>query len=196
MPYFAGKKSIMADQPTWQQRDPFGEKILLTRWDWRDARLLAWIDKFVEFGWRDSVKNVQRQNAIRTHQLVRSIKWRTWADSGGDRQVWQARYLYYAKFVELALGRRNPFRALPPEIGEPRWLPIQMPDRKRKAKPSIPTEMRRQGAKFVTMLEEKYSFHGIAMMAYALGPSIENKKLVRRLLFETKLSKVAREARA
>lgn len=185
----------MADTPLWQQRDPFGEKILLEKFDWRDARLLAWIDKFVEFGWRDSVGNVQRLDAIKTKKLLRSIKWRTWADSGGDRQVWQVRYIYYAKFVELALGRGNPFRALPPEIDMPRWQPIQMPDRKRRAKPSIPTELRRQARKFTTMLEESYSFHGIAMMAYALGPSTQNKALIRRLLFQTKFSKVARETR-
>lgn len=185
----------MAKQPLWQQRDPFGESILLTKWDWRDDRLLAWIDKFVEFGWRDSVGNVQRLEAIKTKQLLRSIKWRTWADAGGNRQVWQVRYNYYAKFVELALGRGDPFKQLPPAIDQRKWPAIQMPDRKRKAKPSIPTELRKQGRKFVTMLEDKYSYHGIAMMVYALGPSIENKTLLRRLLFQTKLTKVARETR-
>lgn len=185
----------MADSPAYLQRDPFGEKILLEKFDWRDARLLAWIDRFVEFGWRDSVGNIQRLNAMQTKALLRSIKWRTWADCGGDRQTWQVRYNYYAKFVELALGRGLPFKALPPEIDMPRWQPIHMPDRKRRAKPSIPTELRRQGARFVSMLEASYSFHGIAMMVYALGPSIQNKALVRRLLFETKFSKVARETR-
>ncbi len=185
----------MADRPLYLQRDPFGEKILLNKFDWRDARLLAWIDKFVEFGWRDSVGNIQRLDAVKTKALLRSIKWRTWADCGGDRQTWQARYNYYAKFVELALGRGNPFRSLPPEIDMPRWMPIRMPDRKRNAKPSIPTELRRQAAKFTTMLEVSYSFHGIAMMVYALGPSIQNKALVRRLLFQAKFSKVARESR-
>lgn len=185
----------MAEQPAHLMRDPMGEKILISRFDWRDARILAWIDKFTEFGWRDSVGNVSRQKARQTGALLRSIKWRTWADAGGDRQVWQVRYNYYAKFVELALGRNMPFRQLPPDIPQPRWQPIPMPDRKRKAKPSIPTEMRRQSAKFVTMLEEKYSFAGIAMMAYALGPSIHNKQMVRRLMFETSGAKVARTAR-
>lgn len=186
----------MADRPGYLQRDQYGEKILTSKFDWRDERMLRWIDKVCEFGWRDSVGNLSRQKAKQTGALIRSIKWRTWADSGGDRQVWQARYLYYAKYVELALGYKMPFLELPPNIPGPRWMPIDMPDgRPRKAKPSIPTEMRRQKAKFVTMLEEQFSFTGIAIIAYALGPSIENKKLIRRLMFETKASKVNREVR-
>ena len=185
----------MAEQATWQQRDPFGEKILLSKFDWRDQRMLQWIDKVCEYGWRDSVGNLSRQKAKQTGALIRSVKWRTWADSGGDRQVWQARYLYYAKYVELALGRKMPFIELPPGIPGPNWQPIPMPDRPRKAKPSIPTEMRRQKAKFVTMLEERFSFAGIAMIAYALGPSIENRLMIRRLMFETKGSKASRKAR-
>lgn len=182
----------MADQPIYLQRDPYGEKIELSRFDWRDERIIRWIEKFCEFGWKDSMKNIRRQDAIQTGALLRSIKWRTWADSGGDRQVWQARYNYYAKFVELALGRNLPFRQLPPPIGEPQWAPIRMPDRKRRAKPSIPTEMRKQGAKFVTMLENHYSFAGIAMLAYALGPNIHNRALIHRLQFEAKSGKITR----
>lgn len=185
----------MAEQATWQMRDPFGDKILLSKFDWRDARMIAWIDKVCEFGWRDSMGNLTRQKVKSTGALMRSLKWRTWADSGGDRQVWQARYLYYAKFVELALGRKMPFVQLPPDIPGPKWHPIAMPDRPRRAKPSIPTEMRRQKAKFVTMLEERFSFAGIAMIAYALGPSINNKRMIRRLMYETRGTKVNREVR-
>lgn len=185
----------MADQPLWQQKDPYGEKILLSRFDWRDSRILAAIDKFVEFGWKDSVANVRRQNAIHTGQLLRSIKWRTWNDSNGDRQVFQARYLYYAKFVELALGKNMPFKALPPEIPFAQWNPIKMPDRPRKAKPSIATEMRKQRERFISMLEARYSFAGTAMIMYALGPGIENRQLVRRLMFESKGAKVASNVR-
>ena len=183
----------MADgRPLALQNDPYGERIELMKFDWRDARVLQWIDKFVEFGWRDSVGNVNRQKARQTGALLRSIKWRTWADSGGDRQVFTARYNYYAKFVELALGRKMPFVELPPAIPQRKWQPIAMPDRKRKAKPSIPTEMRKQSRKFVTMLEDRFSYHGMAIMIYALGPSVHNKRLIEQLLTQGRLSQTVR----
>jgi len=185
----------MADgRPLALQRDAYGEMIEAVKFDWRDARVLQWIDKFVEFGQLDSEGNIKRQKAKQTGALLRSIKWRTWNDSGGNRQVFEARYNYYAKFVELALGRKMPFVELPPAIPQRRWQPIEMPDRPRKAKPSIPTEMRKQARKFVTMLEDRYSYHGIAMMVYALGPSIQNKQMIRSLLFDARLSQTMRRA--
>lgn len=183
---------MAAERPLALQNDPYGERIELMKFDWRDARVLQWIDKFVEFGWRDSVGNVNRQKARQTGALLRSIKWRTWADSGGDRQVFTARYNYYAKFVELALGRKMPFVELPPAIPQRKWQPIAMPDRKRKAKPSIPTEMRKQSRKFVTMLEDRFSYHGMAIMIYALGPSVHNKRLIEQLLTQGRLSQTVR----
>ena len=185
----------MAERPLALQNDPYGEKIELMKFDWRDARVLQWIDKFVEFGWRDSTGNITRQKARQTGALLRSIKWRTWADAGGDRQVFTARYNYYAKFVELALGRGNPFKELPPSIPQRKWSAIKMPDRKRKAKPSIPTEMRKQSRKFVTMLEDRYSFFGMAIMIYALGSSIENKRLINQLITRGRFSQTVRHAR-
>ena len=183
----------MAERPLALQRDPYGERIELMKFDWRDRRVLAWIDKFVEFGQVDSEGNINRQHAKQTGALLRSIKWRTWNDSGGNRQVFEARYLYYAKFVELALGRNMPYIGLPPAIDRRKWDPIKMPDgRPRKAKPSIPTEMRKQARKFTTMLEDRYSFHGMAIMVYALGPSVKNKALIRKLMFEGRLSETMR----
>ena len=182
----------MAETPLHLQNDPYGEKIELMKFDWRDARVLQWIDKFVEFGWRDSTGNITRQKARQTGALLRSIKWRTWADSGGDRQVFTARYNYYAKFVELALGRKMPFVELPPAIQMRKWPAIQMPDRSRKAKPSIPTEMRKQSRKFVTMLEDRFSYHGMAIMIYALGPSVHNKRLINQLITQGRLSQTVR----
>jgi len=181
----------MADnRPLSLQSDPYGDKIELYRMDWRDERVLRWVRKFAEFGEVDSKGNITRQRAYQSGSLLRSVKWRAWNDSGGDRQVFRARYLYYAKFVELALGRNMPFKELPPAIPGRKWQPIAMPDRPRKAKPSIPTEMRRQAAKFTTMLEDRYSFAGIAMMVYALGPSVHNHQLLRRLLFDAKGGRV------
>ena len=175
----------MADdnRPFALERDRYGENIELMKFDWRDQRVLQWIDKFVEFGQQDSKGNIIRQE-VHQGALLRSIYWRTWNDYGGDRQVFEAKYLYYAKFVELALGKNMPYIGLPPAIQQRKWGPIQMPDgRPRKAKPSIATEMRKQARKFTTMLEDRYSFAGIAMMVYALGPAIQNKAMIERLLY-------------
>ena len=185
---------MAAERPLALQRDAYGEMIEAVKFDWRDARVLQWIDKFVEFGQLDSEGNIKRQNAKQTGALLRSIKWRTWNDSGGDRQVFEARYNYYAKFVELALGRKMPFKELPPAIPQRKWQPIAMPDRPRKAKPSIPTEMRKQARKFTTMLEDRFSYHGMAILVYALGPSIHNQQLIRDLLNQGRFSQTVRNA--
>ena len=131
--YFAGKKAQhkndMAEdnRPLALQRDPYGENIKVMKFDWRDEQILRWIDKFVEFGQKDTKGNVVRQNARRTGALLRSIYWRTWNTSGGDMQVFEARYKYYAKFVELALGKNMPFKALPPGITRRKWDPSPCP---------------------------------------------------------------------
>ena len=192
--YFADKKLTMAERPLALQRDPYGDNIELMKFDRRDARVLKWIDKFVEFGQLDSEGNIERQKAKQSGALLRSIKWRTWNDSGGNRQVFEARYNYYAKFVELALGKNMPFKELPPAIGMRKWQPIAMPDRSRKAKPSIPTEMRKQARKFTTMLEDRYAWHGLALMIYALGPSIHNRERIQQLLFNGRLSETIKNA--
>ena len=151
------------------------------------------------FWFMDATKAVNQRrfqtnlDTKQTGALLRSLQWRTWNDSGGDRQVFEAKYNYYAKFVELALGRNMPFIGLPPGIPRRKWQPIQMPDgRPRKAKPSIATEMRRQAAKFTTMLEDRYSFAGIAMMVYALGPAIQNKALLEHLLYRERYGRTLR----
>ena len=203
--YLAGKKdSIMADNktPLALQRDPYGERILVKRFDWRDEKVLAWIARFPEFGMRDSKGNVIRQQSVykdgknagkprSSGALLRSIYWRTWNSNGGDMQVFEARYKYYAKFVELALGKGNPFKALPPGIPHRKWQPIDMPDRKRKARPSIPTEMRKQAAKFTTMLEDQFLFHGLAMIVYPFNNSINNQSLIDRLLYQKRAMRAA-----
>lgn len=164
---------------------------MVKRFDWRDEQVLAWIQKFVEFGQKDARDNVTRQKAMHTGALLRSIYWRTWNSSGGDMQVFEARYKYYAKFVELALGKRMPFKALPPGITRKKWGPIVMPDRPRRAKPSIPTEMRKQAAKFTTMLEDNFLYHGIAMIVYPFNNSIENTDLIDRLLYQKRAMRAA-----
>lgn len=185
-------------RPLALQRDPYGERIKVQKFDWRDEQVLAWIQKLVEFGQRDSRANVARQasdGGKRKRQssgaLLRSIYWRTWNSSGGDMQVFEARYKYYAKFVELALGRGYPFKQLPPAIPHRKWGPITMPDRPLKARPSIPTEMRKQAAKFTTMLEDNFLYHGIAMIVYPFNNSIENRDLIDRLLYQKRAMRAA-----
>lgn len=179
----------MADRPTWQQRDPYGEKILSGTFDWRDQRMLEHINKFKTFGKMDSKANIKRQRSIQSGKLLRSVAWKTWSESGGDVQVFHAHYLYYSKFVELALGRGNPYIGLPPGIPVRQWQPIRMPDgRKRKARPSIPTEMRKRARRFTTYVQDHFSYAGIAMMVYAMRPDAAYAERINRALFSRGLS--------
>ena len=75
------------DNPLWRQRDPYGEGILATHFDWRDKRIIEAIEKFVQWGKYDSKGNIRRQKAIQTGALMRSVKWKTWQEAGGDVQV-------------------------------------------------------------------------------------------------------------
>lgn len=179
----------MADRPLALQRDPYGEKILTGTFDWRDERILDYIQKFIQFGKQDSVANIRRQHSIRTGKLLRSVAWKTWSEAGGDVQVFHAHYLYYSKFVELALGKNNPFIGLPPNIPGARWKPIQMPDgRKRRAKPSVPTEMRKRARKFTTYVMDSFSFSGIAMMVYSMPLTNSDAAIINRKMFSRGLN--------
>lgn len=169
----------------WQGPDRYGEDLLLFKFDWRDAQVLRWIENFPKLGKKDTLENIDRQDIVNTGALRRSLAWKTWAVSGGDAQVFEARFRYYAKFVELALGRGNPFRGLPPNIPGPKWRPIRMPDgRKRKARPHVATEMRGQARKFSTMLRRHFSFVGLTYMAYAMGDNNAAADTVNRMLME------------
>ena len=180
----------MADnRPTALQHDPYGENIELMKFDWRDERVMKWIAKFTEFGELDSKGNIQRQRAIQSGALLRSVKWRTWNDCGGNRQVFEAKYLYYSKFVELALGRGMPFIGLPPAIAGRKWQPIRMPDgRPRRAKPSIPTEMRKRARKFTGIVRDHFSFTGVAMLIYAMRSDDPMADQINRRLFSRGLN--------
>lgn len=164
--------------------DPYGEQILSWKWDWRDERIMAWINNFTKISRRDTTGNLSRQNVGVSGKLKRSLVWKTFAASGGDTQVFTARYLYYAKFVELALGKGNPYNGPVPTIPRKNWLPITVPSRKRRAKPHVVTEMRKQASKFSTMARKHFSFVGTMFMLYAMGgedPSIQSA--VNRAMF-------------
>ena len=177
------------DNPLWRQRDPYGEGILATHFDWRDKRIIEAIEKFVQWGKYDSKGNIRRQKAIQTGALMRSVKWKTWQEAGGDVQVFHAHFLYYSKFVELALGRNMPYIGLPPGMPGARWKPIRMPDgRQRRAKPSIPTEMRKRARKFTGIVRDHFSFTGVAMLIYAMRSDDPMADQINRRLFSRGLN--------
>lgn len=164
-------------------RDPFGDKAVLTKWNWRDRRIMAFINNFTKITKADTLDDVDRQRIKKTGRLRRSLYWKTWATAGGDAQVFEASYIYYTKFVELAVGKGNPFKQLPPGIPGRKWQPIAMPDRRRKAKPSVPVEMRSQAKKFASWATRDFAYVGTMFMAYAMGNTSSAQAVINRALF-------------
>lgn len=149
--------------------DRYGDNVLRWAWDWRDSRIMDWISNFTRITGENTLADVERQKAIKTGRLKRSLKWKTWAASGGDAQVFEARYIYYAKFVELAVGKGDPYNEPVPDIPHPKWRPIRVPSRKRKGKPHVVTEMRTQASKFTAFARAQFSFTGTIFMLYSMG---------------------------
>ena len=137
---------------------------------------MDWINNFVPIATKDSMGNIDRllepgsaAQKRRTGRLKRSLRWKTWAAGGGNSQVFEARYIYYAKFVELAVGRGEPYDSPVPDIPGPKWGPIHVPTRRRKGKPHVVTEMRTQASKFTSMARSQFMFAGTVYMLYAMG---------------------------
>ncbi len=149
--------------------DKYGDNVLRFQFDWRDTRIMEWINNFVRISRENTMGNVDRLITPRTHQLERSLKWRTWAASGGDTQTFEARYIYYAKYLELAVGGREKYNGPVPNIPHPKWKPIPVPTRKRKGRPHVVTEMRTQAQKFSAFARAQFSFAGTMYMIYAMG---------------------------
>lgn len=165
------------------ERDRFGDKKILLKWNWHDRRIMSFINNFTRITKADTLDDVDRQKIKKTGRLRRSLYWKTWATAGGDAQVFEAKYIYYTKFVELAVGRGNKFKQLPPAIPGRKWQPIPMPDRKRKAKPSVPVEMRSQAKKFASWVTREFEFVGTMFMAYAMGNNASAHAAINRALF-------------
>lgn len=170
------------NERTWAS-DKYGDKVKRWEWDWRDDRILAWIHHFEQFSREDTEANLERLDAIRSGALKRSLWWKTWATSGGDTQVFAARYLYYAKYVELAVGRNDRYNGPVPNIPNPYWQPIPVPTRRRKGKPFVVTEMRTQAAKFASMARKEFSFAGTMFLVFAMGDNQDAHRAVNRALF-------------
>ena len=149
--------------------DKYGDNVLKWKWDWRDSRIMEWINNYTRISGQNTYANVERLRAIKTGQLKRSLAWKTWAASGGDAQVFESRYIYYAKFVELAVGRGDPYNGPVPNIPHPKWGPIKVATRRRKGKPHVVTEMRSQAAKFTSFARAQFMFTGTVFMLYAMG---------------------------
>ena len=150
-------------------KDKYGDNVLRHAFDWRDIRIMEWINNFARITRENTMGNYERLITPHTHQLERSMRWRTWAISGGDAQVFEARYIYYAKFVELAVGKGEPYDSPVPNIPHPKWNPIKVPTRSRKGKPHVVTEMRTQASKFTAFARAQFSFAGTVYMLYAMG---------------------------
>lgn len=177
-------------------RDKYGDNVLRFQFDWRDTRIMSWINNFSRITRENTLGDVDRQGIgdyakkrkkqkARKHQLRRSLRWKTWAASGGDAQVFEARYIYYAKFVELAVGNSEKYDIPVPDIPHKQWKPITVPTRSRKGKPHVVTEMRTQASKFTAFARAQFSYAGTMYMLYAMGgkenPSIA--EAVNRTLF-------------
>lgn len=156
--------------------DKYGDGVLRWKFDWRDTRIMNWINNFERITGENTLADVDRQiyakgqdKGSRSGRLRRSLTWKTWEASGGDAQVFEARYIYYAKFVELAVGKGEPYNEQVPDIPHPRWQPIKVATRKRKGKPHVVTEMRTQASKFTAYARRRFSFAGTIYMLYSMG---------------------------
>ena len=150
-------------------KDKYGDNILRWKFDWRDTRILQWINNFERISRENTMANYDRNITTRTHQLERSLQWKTWAMSGGDAQIFEARYIYYAKYLELAVGRGDKYNGPVPNIPHPKWTPITVPTRRRKGRPHVVTELRSQAQKFTAFARAQFSFAGTMYMLYAMG---------------------------
>ena len=150
-------------------KDKYFDGVLRWKFDWRDTRIMNWINSFERIARENTLENVERTITEHTGRLRRSLFWKTWSASGGDSQVFEARYVYYSKFVELAVGKGDRYDGPVPDIPGPKWRPIAVPSRSRKGRPHVVTEMRTQAQKFTAYARARFSFAGTAYMLYAMG---------------------------
>ena len=166
--------------------DLYMDDVFLQKFDWRDKLVRARIARFIWYGKKHSDANIERLEAIKSGELKRSIYWQTWTASGGDMQVFQAKYLYYEKFVELALGKNHKYVKIP-AIQVKEWGPIERPDHKiRKAKPFVTTEMRKQARRFERYVLRHLSFVGEGYMIFAASDRRNRAEIINRLILAEK----------
>lgn len=171
----------MADEK-WRDKDPYAERILATKFDWRDEQVMQFIRRFIKHGKIDARKNIKRLRAVSSGKLIRSIGWKAWSDSGGNAEVFQETYMKYGQFVELAVGKGEPYNGPVPAIANLAWGPITVPTRRRKAKPHSTSEMRKQARRFERLLVDHFSFMGLAFLTYAAGDNRENAARINEIM--------------
>ncbi len=162
--------------------DRYGDEVLLRRFDWRDEIVIRKIEEFIKHAQEDTLGNIDRLKIGKSQSLRRSIFWHTWNTSGGDLQVFEARYNYYGKFVELALGRGNPYNGPVPAFTRRKWQPIPVPTRTKKGKPFVVAEMRKQARRFEAFGLRYLNFVGTGYLIYAAGSRIDAAARINRAL--------------
>lgn len=164
--------------------DKYGDKILSWKWNWQDDHIMRWINNFPRIARERTMGNVERVISDKgSGALKRSLYWQTFAASGGDEQVFRARYIYYAKFLELGVGRRNPYNGPVPPIPGKKWGPITIPTRKLKGRPHVVAEMRTQAKHFASYATKYFSFAGLVYMVFSAGDTYEARHAINRALF-------------
>jgi len=165
------------------QGDKYGDKALAFEWNWRDDHIMRWINNFTKIARDRTMGNYERVINERTGQLRRSLYWQTFAASGGNEQVFRARYIYYAKFLELGVGFRNPYNGPVPSIPHKRWGPIAIPTRRMKGRPHVVAEMRTQAKLFTAYATKYFAFAGLTYMVFSAGDTYEAHGAINRALF-------------
>lgn len=163
--------------------DKYGDKVLSFEWNWRDDHIMKWINNFTRIVRERTIGNYERVINERSGALKRSLYWQTFAASGGDEQVFRARYIYYAKFLELGVGIHNPYNGPVPAIKQKKWKPITIPTRKMKGRPHVVTEMRTQAKHFTAYATRYFAFSGLAYMVFSAGDSYSARQAINRALF-------------
>ena len=163
--------------------DKYGDKVLSFTWNWQDDHIMKWINNFVKIARERTMGNYERVINERTGRLRRSLYWETFATSGGDEQVFRARYVYYAKFLELGVGFKNRYNGPVPPIPHKKWKPITIPTRKMKGRPHVVAEMRTQAKHFTAYATKYFSFAGLAYMVFSAGDTYYAHQAINHALF-------------
>ena len=166
----------------WRRENQIYEQVISV-FNFLNPIVVERVNKFIAWAEEDTNKNFARLDINMkpegkgkrfTGQLYNNLEWTTWNACGGDVQVFQVVFAYYAKFVELALQRNHKLINIP-AIDRIEWQPIPRPDNKpRRAKPFVSAEMRKQGKKLERDLLRYYAYTGSMYVAYSIRPTDDN----------------------